>query len=84
MIDKRLNNIKCSAIITTDWANRTNDSNVYDLNNFSDVSGLDVDLLSKLVCIAERESQKYGSMIQTYIAPFGRSWFSLSVFLRHF
>lgn len=64
MIDKRLNNIKCSDVDTTSYeANKI---------NLSHISGLDIDFLKLYACIAERESQKYGSMLNAYIAPFGR------------
>lgn len=73
MIDKRLNGIKCSEI-TTDF-DMTNESTAYDVNNIniSDISGHGMDLLKIYVCIAEQESQRYGSSLQAYIAPFGRS-----------
>lgn len=75
MIDKRLNNIKCSEI-TAD-INMTNESTPYDVNkmNMSDLSEHSMDLLKVFVCIAEQESQKYGSALSAYIAPFGRLCF---------
>lgn len=71
MIDKRLNNIKCSDI--TKNFDMTNDSTIYDVNNLNltDISGHGMDILKMYVCIAEQESQKYGSTLQSYIAPFG-------------
>lgn len=73
MIDKRLNSIKCSEI-TTDF-DMMSESPAYDVNNLntSDLSGHGMDLLKLYVCIAEQESQKYGSLVHAYIAPFGRS-----------
>lgn len=72
MIDKRLNSIKCSDI-TTDF-DMMNESTAYDVNkiNISDISAHEMDYLKMIVCFAEQESQKYGSMLQAYISPFGR------------
>ncbi|XP_037030600.1 proton-coupled folate transporter-like [Bradysia coprophila] len=70
MIDKRLNNIKCSDIITTDF-DSANESAALNVNNIRlGNAGPDMDLLKVFVCIAEKESQKYGSALQAYIAPF--------------
>ncbi|KAG4070673.1 hypothetical protein HA402_013593 [Bradysia odoriphaga] len=70
MIDKRLNNIKCSDIITTDL-DSVNESAALNVNNIRlGNTGSDMDLLKMFVCIAEKESQKYGSALQAYIAPF--------------
>lgn len=54
-----------------------NESTAVNNLNLSDISGLDIDLLKLYACIAERESQKYGSMLSAYIAPFGRYHFLL-------
>lgn len=71
MIDKRLNNIKCSDIIITDF-DLANESMTFNVNNRSlGDAGHGMDLLKMLVCSAEKESQKYGSTLQAYIVPFG-------------
>lgn len=83
MMDKAINNINCgdvsdrqqSLILAEDFTNMTstyqnvtgNDTNNWDPREFNSTNH-DFEME---VCRAERESQKLGSSISAYIAPFG-------------